>query len=455
MLAAPMIAWLAVAARAARGGGAEGGRPQRADVALRATASRAARRAGLGGAGRASRRRWPPGSRPGIESAPRTRPALCSPASSSPRSSRSRRATRARRAGASAPAAGSRAPSAGRTALLAAACAALPLLGVRPRAAARADRRASRPPSSCSRAGRRSAPARRARARRARARRSASRARWRRGSPATTAISARALHQPGLRALQARRAGGRRARGVAPCGASTRRRTPTHGRPRACPARRSRSRSAADGVVLAKGTVNDARQLALARRRGARAARAAQADVAARVPRPRRAARGDARPAPGMVGAVIRPGEAEAYHFCGHIYTTDGCPHPTGLPRIDRRGLPLRARDGRQVDDLGRLIDAAGPPGRRGRRPAHRPRGPPAARRAAHAGLQGHRRAATASASRPTAPGTAAATAACASSSTAARRTASGSTATASLTGYCYDKRKVFCVMYFQSTVPC
>jgi hypothetical protein len=23
------------------------------------------------------------------------------------------------------------------------------------------------------------------------------------------------------------------------------------------------------------------------------------------------------------------------------------------------------------------------------------------------------------------------------------------------LKGYCYDKRKVFCVMYFQSTVPC
>ena len=37
-----------------------------------------------------------------------------------------------------------------------------------------------------------------------------------------------------------------------------------------------------------------------------------------------------------MVGAIVRPGEAEAYHFCGHIYTTDGCPHPTGLPRIDR-----------------------------------------------------------------------------------------------------------------------
>ena len=66
----------------------------------------------------------------------------------------------------------------------------------------------------------------------------------------------------------------------------------------------------------------------------------------------------------GAAGArgLARPGDADAYHFCGHIYTTDGCPHPTGLPRIDRRGFPLRARDGRRVDDLGRVIDGAGRP---------------------------------------------------------------------------------------------
>ncbi len=59
---------------------------------------------------------------------------------------------------------------------------------------------------------------------------------------------------------------------------------------------------------------------------------------------------------------MVEPGESEAYHFCGHIYTTDSCPHPTGLPRIDARGFPLRARDGRPVDDLGRLVDRAGAP---------------------------------------------------------------------------------------------
>lgn len=62
------------------------------------------------------------------------------------------------------------------------------------------------------------------------------------------------------------------------------------------------------------------------------------------------------------VGALVAPGEAEAYHFCGHIYTTDSCPHPTGLPRIDATGLPIRAKDGRPVDDQGRYIDAAGIP---------------------------------------------------------------------------------------------
>jgi hypothetical protein len=54
------------------------------------------------------------------------------------------------------------------------------------------------------------------------------------------------------------------------------------------------------------------------------------------------------------------PEPAEAFHFCGHIYTTASCPHPTGLPRVDARGRPLRAVDGHPVDDLGRPINAAG-----------------------------------------------------------------------------------------------
>ena len=64
----------------------------------------------------------------------------------------------------------------------------------------------------------------------------------------------------------------------------------------------------------------------------------------------------------GFVAAALRAQKAEAFHFCGHIYTTGSCPHPVGLPRIDSRGLPLRAADGKPVDDLGRPIDKAGRP---------------------------------------------------------------------------------------------
>ena len=85
-----------------------------------------------------------------------------------------------------------------------------------------------------------------------------------------------------------------------------------------------------------------------------------------------------------MVGSIVRPGDAEAYHFCGHIYTTDGCPHPTGLPRIDRRGRPLRAADGRRVDDLGRLIDGQGRPVDEDDRPLTDLEGRPLPARAPH-----------------------------------------------------------------------
>ncbi len=62
------------------------------------------------------------------------------------------------------------------------------------------------------------------------------------------------------------------------------------------------------------------------------------------------------------VAASFAAEEASGFHFCGHIYTTDSCPHPTGLPRIDARGFPLRAADGKPIDNLGRLVDGAGRP---------------------------------------------------------------------------------------------
>jgi hypothetical protein len=155
------------------------------------------------------------------------------------------------------------------------------------------------------------------------------------------------------------------------------------------------------------------------------------------------------------VTAVVKPGDAEAYHFCGHIFTTDSCPHPTGLPRVDAQGFPLRARDGRPVDDLGRPVDRAGRPvNERGDLlldPEGRPL--PSAPRtrlcldavSAEFGMRtwidgswyrccgGHVRKLIDCCIR-------------------GRRRINGDGA---LTGYCYSGRRVFCVMYYDTKIPC
>jgi hypothetical protein len=59
------------------------------------------------------------------------------------------------------------------------------------------------------------------------------------------------------------------------------------------------------------------------------------------------------------VAAAVKPEESEAFHFCGHIWTTGSCPSPLGHPRIDRHGFPLRL-DGRPIDNLGRPVNAKG-----------------------------------------------------------------------------------------------
>ena len=64
----------------------------------------------------------------------------------------------------------------------------------------------------------------------------------------------------------------------------------------------------------------------------------------------------------GSMRAALRPSDAEAFHFCGHTYTTGSCDHPSGLPRIDNQGYPLRVKDGHPIDDMGRLIDKKGRP---------------------------------------------------------------------------------------------
>ena len=156
----------------------------------------------------------------------------------------------------------------------------------------------------------------------------------------------------------------------------------------------------------------------------------------------------------GVVSAALKTPSAEAFHFCGHVYTTGSCPHPTGLPRMDAFGFPLRARDGKPVDDFGRPVDSAGRPvDERGHLlldpdgvplpPAPRTRICQAAGRrfgfkphidgAWYRCCSGHVRKLI--------------------DCCAYKRTRINGDA--ALTGYCYAGRKVFCVQYYDTKVPC
>ena len=155
-----------------------------------------------------------------------------------------------------------------------------------------------------------------------------------------------------------------------------------------------------------------------------------------------------------VVAAAVKPGESDAYHFCGHTYTTGSCPHPTGMPRIDLRGRPLRARDGAPIDDLGRPIDAEGRPldesGRLLRDIDGRPL-PPAPRTAVCdevARRFNFRTWVDGSWYRCCGGQVRRLMDCCAYSN----RRVNGDKA---LAGYCYEGRKVFCVMYYQTKVPC
>ncbi len=228
----------------------------------------------------------------------------------------------------------------------------------------------------------------------------------------------------------------------------------------------------ADGAVLAKGTVNTGAQLRSVL--AAAQARAeppwpptAQARAEAPWPQaahPQRSSRRGflstagaavaALTAGRTVGSLVAPGEADAFHFCGHVYTTDGCPHPTGLPRIDRRGYALRARDGKPVDDLGRRIDSNGAPLDDDGAPLLDPDGrrqPPATRTrvCTAAGKRFRITVRTDGSWYRCCDGHVRKLVDCCTTSS---RRINGDRA---LRGYCYGKRRVFCVMYLQTRVPC
>jgi hypothetical protein len=156
----------------------------------------------------------------------------------------------------------------------------------------------------------------------------------------------------------------------------------------------------------------------------------------------------------GVVAKAVKPGEADAFHFCGHTFTTGSCIHPLGLPRVDARGFPIRPGDGRRVDNLGRLVNDEGLPIRHDGSLKRDPDGqplPPAPRTkvcgqtAREYGFEAHLQGAW-------------------------YRCCGGTVrklwdccahhdqrinGDAALHGYCYDGRKVFCVTYYQTHVPC
>jgi hypothetical protein len=55
-----------------------------------------------------------------------------------------------------------------------------------------------------------------------------------------------------------------------------------------------------------------------------------------------------------LVAVALSPERASAHHVCGHTYTTNSCPHPFAPhTRIDRFGYPVHPRHGYPVDDHG------------------------------------------------------------------------------------------------------
>lgn len=57
-----------------------------------------------------------------------------------------------------------------------------------------------------------------------------------------------------------------------------------------------------------------------------------------------------------LVAHALRPEAAQAYHICGHTYTTASCPHPfSPRTRLDSYGYPVHPKYGYPVDDDGNI----------------------------------------------------------------------------------------------------
>ena len=157
-----------------------------------------------------------------------------------------------------------------------------------------------------------------------------------------------------------------------------------------------------------------------------------------------------------LAAGAVAPDTAEAYYgFCGHTYTTHACPGPFFPPRVDRYGLPLRPKDGRKVDNLGRLIDSEGYAINANGDRLLGPTGEPVPKAPRTRLCQDWIPERYGLAVRidggwyRCCGGTIRKLVDCCAYT---NRRINGD---AALVGYCYNGRKVFCVLYYQTSVPC
>ena len=158
--------------------------------------------------------------------------------------------------------------------------------------------------------------------------------------------------------------------------------------------------------------------------------------------------------APVRPAGLVAPGRGRGVPLLRPHLHDGSCPDPLGLPGSTAR-LPIRPRDARRIDNLGRLIDAQGYPVNEAG-PAARPHRRAAAHGTADAALPGlgsHQ-----STNKDVridggwyrcCGGTIRKLVDC------CAYTQERINGDAALTGYCYAGRKVFCVLYYQTSVKC
>ena len=139
-----------------------------------------------------------------------------------------------------------------------------------------------------------------------------------------------------------------------------------------------------------------------------------------------------------FVAVALSPSRVEAHHICGHTYTTGSCPHPYAPhTRIDKAGYPVHPKYGYPVDDRGRLYKSRDQKRRKVCEQVVRKRYP----FTGYPVLQGGWSRCCGGQIRRIVD--------CCSYS-ATRINGDGS-----LTDYCYSRRRVFCITYRDTNIPC